>query len=68
MPHVIIRFRLPDEQADYNTAMQGALAKSALWEIDQACRSLLKYGEPTEAEAAIAERIRALIPSELIEG
>jgi len=68
MPHVLIRFRLPEEQSEFETAIQGGRARSALWDIDQACRSLLKHGEPTKAEAALAERIRALIPSELLEG
>jgi hypothetical protein len=68
MPHVLIRFRLPEEQSEFETAIQGGLARSALWDIDQACRSLLKHGEPTEAEAALAERIRAMIPAELLEG
>jgi hypothetical protein len=35
MPHVIIRFRLPDEQTELNAAMQGADAKSAIWQVDQ---------------------------------
>ena len=68
MPQVLIRFRLPEEQSEFDAAIQGGRARSALWDIDQACRSLLKYGEPTEAERALAERIRALIPSELLEG
>jgi hypothetical protein len=68
MPHALIRFRLPEEQSEFDAAIQGRSAKSTLWDIDQACRSLLKYGEPTKAEAALAERIRALIPSELLEG
>jgi glutamate-1-semialdehyde aminotransferase len=68
MPHVLIRFRLPEEQSEFDAAIQGRSAKSTLWDIDQACRSLLKYGEPTKAEATLAERIRALIPSELLEG
>jgi hypothetical protein len=68
MPHVLIRFRLPEEQSEFETAMQGGRARSALWDIDQMCRSLLKHGEPTTAESALAERIRALIPSELLEG
>jgi glutamate-1-semialdehyde aminotransferase len=67
MPHALIRFRLPEEQSEFDAAIQGREAKSTLWNIDQMCRSLLKYGEPTEAEAALAERIRALIPSELLE-
>jgi glutamate-1-semialdehyde aminotransferase len=68
MPHVLIRFRLPEEQSEFDTAIQGGRARSVLWDIDQACRSLLKHGEPTEAEAALAERIRAMIPAELLEG
>ena len=68
MPHVLIRFRLPEEQSEFETAIQGGRARSALWDIDQACRSLLKHGEPTEAEAALAQRIRAMIPAELLEG
>jgi hypothetical protein len=68
MPHVLIRFRLPEEQSEFDTAMQGGRAKSALWDIDQACRSLIKHGEPTPAERDLAERIRALIPGELLEG
>jgi hypothetical protein len=68
MPHALLRFRLPDEQSEFDTAIQGGRARSALWDIDQACRSLLKHGEPTKAEAALAQRIRAMIPAELLEG
>jgi len=68
MPHAFIRFRLPEEQSEFDAAIQGRAAKSTLWDIDQACRSLLKYGEPTEAEAKLAERIRAMIPGELLKG
>jgi hypothetical protein len=68
MPHVLIRFRLPDEQSEFETAIHGGRARSALWDIDQMCRSLLKHGEPTPAERALAERIRAMIPAELLEG
>jgi hypothetical protein len=68
MPHIVIRFRLPDEQHELDAALQGGAAKSALWDIDQACRSLLKHGDPTPAEALLAQRIRAMIPAELLEG
>jgi len=68
MPHAFIRFRLPEEQSEFQTAIQGGRARSALWDIDQECRSLLKHGEPTPDERALAERIRAMIPSELLEG
>jgi hypothetical protein len=68
MPHVLIRFRLPEEQSEFDAAIQGRSAKSTLWDIDQMCRSLLKHGDPTDAEAALADRIRAMIPAELLEG
>lgn len=64
MPHVIIRFRLPDEQAELDAAMQGAKAKSLLWDIDQKCRATLKHGDPCEETARLAEEIRQMIAEE----
>lgn len=68
MPTATLKFALPEEQSEFDTALQGGRARSALWDIDQACRSLIKHGEPTPAERALAERIRAMIPAELLEG
>lgn len=67
MPTVTIRYKLPDEQAEYDAARLGRQACATLWEIDQHCRSLLKHGEPTEAEERLAEEIRAMIPGECLE-
>jgi hypothetical protein len=61
MPTVTIRYALPDEQAEFDAARQGAEAKRVLWEIDQHCRSLLKHGEPTKESGELAERIREMI-------
>ena len=61
MPTVTIRYRLPDEQAEFDAARQGAESKRILWDIDQRLRSLLKHGEPTDAEAKLAEEIRDMI-------
>jgi hypothetical protein len=61
MPHVIIRFRLPDEQPELTAAMQGADAKATLWEVDQYCRGVLKHGEPTEHVRFHIEHIRNLL-------
>ena len=66
MPQVTIRFRLPDEQGEYDAARLGGDALSALWEIDQHCRSLCKHGSPTPEQRALAERIREMIPKELL--
>ena len=67
MPTVTLQYTLPDEQAEYDAARLGSEAMQVLWQIDQTCRSLLKHGTPTEAEAALAKRIREMIPSELLD-
>ena len=67
MPIAILRFTLPEEEVEFRTATQGRAAKSTIWDIDQKLRSLLKHGEPTEEEARLAEEIRGMIPSELLE-
>lgn len=67
MPTAILRFTLPEEEVEFRTATQGRAAKVALWDIDQKLRSLLKHGEPTDDEARLAEEIRGMIPSELLE-
>jgi hypothetical protein len=67
MPKATLAFSLPEEQSEFDSAMQGARAKSALWDIDQICRSLVKYGEPSPSEIELAQRIRAMIPAELLD-
>lgn len=61
MPHVILRFRLPDEQQELNAAMQGQAAKSTIWEVDQYCRGALKHGEPSEETRQHLEEIREML-------
>jgi hypothetical protein len=61
MPHVIIRFRLPEDQGYFNAAMQGRDAKSVIWEVDQYCRGHLKHGDPSEETARHLEHIRDLL-------
>jgi len=61
MPHVILRFRLPEEQPEFTAAMQGADAKSAIWQVDQHCRSILKHGEPSEETRKHLEHIREIL-------
>ena len=56
--HVILRFRLPAEQTELTAALQGADAKSALWQVDQYCRSILKHGEPSAETRRHLEEIR----------
>lgn len=68
MPTAILRFSLPEEESEFKSAIQGLEAKSVLWDIDQRCRSLLKHGDPTEEEARMAQEIRDMIPSHLLDG
>ena len=63
----ILKFSLPDEQGEFDAARLGREALATLWEIDQHCRSRVKYGEPTPAERELAEEIRRMIPEELLE-
>lgn len=67
MPIAILKFRLPEEEGDFNSALQGRDAKLVLWEIDQRLRSLLKHGEPTEEGGRLAQEIRDMIPSHLLD-
>jgi hypothetical protein len=61
MPHAILRFRLPDEQSEFDAALQGSEAKSALWDVDQYCRSICKHGSPSKETREHLEHIRTLI-------
>jgi hypothetical protein len=65
-PVATLRFRLPDEQGDFDAARLGGQALLVLWEIDQRCRSLLKHGQPSDEAARLAEEIRGMIPGEML--
>lgn len=67
MPTATLRYKLPEEQADYDAARLGSEALQVLWQIDQRLRSLLRHGDPSDAERRLAEEIRAMIPPELLE-
>jgi hypothetical protein len=64
---IIFRFELPEEQAEFDAARLGRQALSALWDIDQHCRSVVKHGDPSEETANLAEAIRGMISEELRE-
>jgi hypothetical protein len=62
MPTARLTFRLPEEEVEFHTACQAAAAKGLLWDLDQHCRSVLKYeAEPHEERARLAEEIREMI-------
>jgi len=61
MPHAFIRYRLPDEQAEFTAAMQGGAAKATLWAVDQYCRNILKHGEPSDEVRKHLEWVREML-------
>jgi hypothetical protein len=62
MPTARLTFRLPEEEPEFQTACQASAAKSLLWDLDQHCRSILKYeAEPHEERCRLAEEIREMI-------
>jgi hypothetical protein len=62
MPTARLTFSLPEEEPEFQTACQASAAKSLLWDIDQRCRSVLKYEmEPHEERCKLAEEIRRMI-------
>ncbi len=54
----ILEFNLPEDQADFDFAVQGGKMYSALWDISQELRTLWKYEELDEKEWDMVERIR----------
>jgi len=66
MPTVTIRYRLPDEQAEYDAARLGAEALSTLWAIDQHCRNWIKYAPISDEATRQLEAVRQMIPAELL--
>jgi len=65
MPTITVRYKLPDEQADYDAARLGRAMAAALWDIDQKCRTVCKYEmEPSEDRVQLAEEIREMIREE----
>lgn len=63
----ILKFTLPDEQAEYDAARLGSEAMQVLWQIDQRLRSLMKYGAPCGETRILCDELRAMIPAELLD-
>lgn len=67
MPTATLTYDLPDEQGDFDAARLGSEAMQVLWQIDQRCRELVKYGEPSDETRRLAEEIRGMIPAKLLD-
>jgi hypothetical protein len=53
-----LTFNLPEDQAEFDFAVQGSKMYSALWDISQELRAIWKYEELTDEEFKIVEKIR----------
>ena len=53
-----LTFNLPEDQAEFDLAIQGSRMYSALWDISQELRTLWKYEELKQEEWDMVERIR----------
>ena len=53
-----LEFNLPEDQSDFDFAVQGGKMYSALWDISKELRTLWKYEELDEKEWDMVERIR----------
>ena len=54
----ILEFNMPEDQVEFDFAVQGSKMYSALWDISQELRTLWKYEELNDEEFKIVERIR----------
>jgi hypothetical protein len=49
-------FNLPEEQEEFNDAVNGSAFKTAIWELDQYMRSQLKHGDlPDDVHEKVQE-------------
>lgn len=61
---VTMKFMLPRDRYDFKTSSNASAFRDALWDVDQKCRSAIKYGhDGTVSE--FADSIRDLIREEV---
>ena len=53
-----LEFNLPDDQNEFDMAVQSGNMYAALWDISQELRTLWKYEELKQEEGDMVERIR----------
>jgi len=59
MPSAILRFKLPEEQSEFDLAYNGARLSVVIEDLDNYLRNRLKYDELSEEQYHCYERIRA---------
>lgn len=61
MPQITMTFTLPDERVEARQAQFGGEAHSALWDIQQEIRKILKYEDLSGEQSEMAERIEKIV-------
>lgn len=63
-----LEFNLPEEQVEFNLAVNGNKWSFLAWKVDQELRSKIKYSESiTEEQRDIYQEVRNLINEYMIE-
>ena len=60
-----LEFNLPEEQAEHYCAIKGADMLNVLWELRAELRGMLKYGELTDQQYEIVDKIQDFLFSSL---
>jgi hypothetical protein len=61
-PRATLTFALPDDERDFRLALSGAAAVQLLYEIEHACRAVVRSATKPHAERlALADEIRSMI-------
>lgn len=58
MPYAILKFKLPEENEEFEVARNGANYCIAFEDLDNYLRNILKYGTLTEEQEKIYEEVR----------
>jgi hypothetical protein len=58
MPIATLKFKLPEEQIEFDTAIQANAAKSMLWDFSQQLRSWQKYSNDFTDAGDALDKIR----------
>jgi len=62
-----LEFNLPEENQDFLLAQRGSAFFSAFWQLDQTCRSYLKYGHSFKTPDNVLEWVRTMVPDNLFD-
>lgn len=54
----VLEFNLPEDQDDFDTAINGWKYRSIIWDINNFLRSKLKYNELSSEQREVYDKIR----------